>query len=392
MLKFFLFYVGAYGGMNAYGFAKVRAAFRPGHGASVLLALLFLLMFLAPFGTRWLERQALYEPARLLALAAFSWMVITLWFVSYSLLFDAWNLLVAGVGVLRPACRGWMVPLRWSVGLFGGLLPLLLLLAWAEDYRLRVETVPLHTHRLTGLSHPLRILQISDLHLGLSEPHRYFEQVLQAIDRTQPDLIVSTGDLVGGPVPWIRPLADQLARIQPPLGEYAVLGNHEFYAGTDASIQFLEAAGFHVLRGQTAELPLAGGQRLLLAGVDDPATGHHAGPSSLAEDHVLPTDDERPFTVLLKHQPGIMPTALGRFDLQLSGHSHGGQVFPFTLIVRAAHAYHRGLFHPTPGTYLYVSRGTGTWGAPLRLLAPREVTLFEITPVADSEGACRTKK
>ncbi len=183
-------------------------------------------------------------------------------------------------------------------------------------------------------------------------------------------------------------LAGMLADVQAPLGKFAVLGNHEFYAGLSQSLAFHAAAGFTMLRQEHVAVT----PQLILAGVDDPAGTHLSGSQEPDESNALPAlerrsatqaaaaADPRPFVILLKHRPDVHPSSLGRFDLQLSGHTHGGQIFPFHIVHRLIYKYHPGLTDLGGGSKLYLSRGAGTWGPPMRLFAPPEVTIIKLLP------------
>ena len=253
------------------------------------------------------------------------------------------------------------------------------LVSFFEEKRLDVRTVSLQTPRLPPGSPPLRVVQISDLHLGLTVGSREADRTVAVVRQLDPDVLVCTGDLVDATADRLTPLADGFASLRPRLGKYAVLGNHEYYAGLAESLGFLRAAGFRVLRGEIVDpSPL-----LRIAGVDDAVTDARETPESpVQEDTLLPADRDRPFTVLLKHRPSTEPDAEGRFDLQLSGHTHGGQIFPFHVFVAPLYPRYRGLHNLRRGSALYVSCGTGSWGPPMRLLARREITLFVIEPGA----------
>jgi predicted MPP superfamily phosphohydrolase len=169
-------------------------------------------------------------------------------------------------------------------------------------------------------------------------------------------------------------MSTYFAAINPPLGKFAVTGNHEFYAGLKESLAFLKDAGFTVLRGQAVTTG-----PIRVAGVDFPAERYIDQPSYIDEQAALDMgDDEGLFTILLKHHPLIEESSLGRFQLQLSGHTHKGQIFPFNYPVRFRYRYIAGLYDLGQGSSVYTSRGTGTWGPPLRLFAPAEVTIFTI--------------
>ena len=156
------------------------------------------------------------------------------------------------------------------------------------------------------------------------------------------------------------------------------MGNHEFYAGIRQSERFLKAAGFKLLRNQEY------GQDDLfrIVGIDDPVgRGRYKeeAAANLSETDLLARSNSQVFTILLKHRPTVENASLGHFDLQLSGHTHGGQIFPFNLVVRHFYPHQNGLYRLDKGSTLYVNRGTGTWGPPMRFLSPPVVTLIELT-------------
>jgi predicted MPP superfamily phosphohydrolase len=169
-----------------------------------------------------------------------------------------------------------------------------------------------------------------------------------------------------------------LHEITPSLGKFAVTGNHEFYAGIDQALAFTAAAGFRVLRGEAVPV----GDYLTVAGIDDPAGARREGAPLPDEVPLLAKAQRNRFLLLLKHQPRIRPGAVGLFDLQLSGHVHKGQIFPFNLLTWLSYRIRCGLTELEGGSRLYTSRGTGTWGPPIRFLAPPEVTVITLTPAA----------
>ncbi len=159
------------------------------------------------------------------------------------------------------------------------------------------------------------------------------------------------------------------------MGKYAVTGNHEFYAGLPEALDFTQKTGFLLLRGQAHTLQ----NGLTIAGVDDPTGRFQAPPNALPENKLLGEIPENQFVIFLKHQPIVDANSIGLFNLQLSGHTHNGQIFPFGLLVRLVYKLNPGFTKLEKGSVAYISRGTGTWGPPVRFLAPPEVTLIEIT-------------
>jgi predicted MPP superfamily phosphohydrolase len=231
------------------------------------------------------------------------------------------------------------------------------------------------TIRTSKVSTPLRIAQISDVHLGLIVGHDRLERIMARVKTAEPDILVSTGDLLDGQTDGIEPLAHLVSDFHPRYGSFAVTGNHEFHAGIDHALAFMRKAGFRVLRGETIQ---AG--PITIAGVDDPGRYRgrwvKAGEMDFLTRHLYPG-----FVLLLRHRPTNDGTAPGTFDLQLSGHTHGGQIFPISLIARFFHQFFAGLYPLPRGSWLYVNRGVGTFGPPLRFLAAPEVTLIELIPI-----------
>jgi hypothetical protein len=162
--------------------------------------------------------------------------------------------------------------------------------------------------------------------------------------------------------------------IPAPLGKYAVTGNHEFYAGIGSALAFTRRAGFTVLRGEMVVVEKV----LRIAGVDDPTGEALDSDPRPSEAEILGGAASSLFTLLLKHRPVVSAEARSRIDLQLSGHTHRGQLFPFRLLVRFSYPFLAGLYTFEEGGALYVSRGTGTWGPRMRFLSPPEITVIDI--------------
>ncbi len=218
-----------------------------------------------------------------------------------------------------------------------------------------------------------RIVQVCDIHLGPILGREFAEWLVERVNRLEPDLIAITGDLVDGSasrmVSEVAPLAGLRARH----GVYFVTGNHDHYSGARGWAERIAKLGIRTLRNERVSLELPGGT-VELAGVDD----HHAGllPGEHGEDLDLAlagVDATRPL-LLLAHDPSIFRRApeVG-VDLQLSGHTHGGQIWPFRYLVRLAIPFVQGL-HRRGEAQLYVSRGTAFWGPPMRLGAPAEIS------------------
>lgn len=239
-----------------------------------------------------------------------------------------------------------------------------------EAKRFRTRHVKIVSPKLSGIEKPIRVVQISDLHLGDSSSLRHTTKVIDTVNAQEPDIVVSTGDLFDGYLQLMAPFVDALRQIKAPLGKFAVSGNHEAYAGIEAALSLTELAGFTVLRNSNQAIT----SQLTISGVEDPA-------SSLAPDETaaLRTISSLPFLLFLKHRPDFDSESEGKFDLQLSGHTHGGQIAPFNVLTKIQYRAKLGLSELAPSQHLYLSRGTGAWGPQIRLLAPPEITVFELS-------------
>ncbi|RJQ19854.1 MAG: metallophosphoesterase, partial [Nitrospiraceae bacterium] len=222
----------------------------------------------------------------------------------------------------------------------------------------------------------ITLAQISDLHLSVVSGTVILEKIIREVEKAGPDLIVSTGDLLDGVVNHVDHLAGKLKGLHARLGKFAVIGNHESYGGLKHALKFTEDSGFTLLRdrGLTVEGVIN------IAGVDDLAEYKNGEKreARLPEREMLSGLPAGKFTLLLKHRTNVDGASLGLFDLQLSGHTHKGQIFPINLLTPFIFYHHAGLKRLPKGSLLYVSRGAGTSGPPVRLLSPPELTIVEI--------------
>ena len=363
-----------YGIAHLYVLIKLRRAFYlHGIGYGFLFILLVSLM-LAPIQARILESQGHLIWAIISAWIGYIWMGFLFISICLSLPLDGYHLLV-GLGQ-RLTHKDWahlMLSRRQCVG-FVALAALGLMIYGAfEAYQIRIEKITLSTPKIPGKAKPIRIVQISDTHLGLMYYPGRMKPMLTTLESLQPDIVVSTGDLVDGHSLSSDAIARKIQALQVPLGKYAITGNHEHYMPLANAQEFISTAGFSLLRNQAVDV----GKYLTIVGVDDPAGGNDAG---ISEADLLSGISNKRFNLLLKHRPTVFPESRGRFDLQLSGHTHQGQIFPFNLLIGLRYPLDHGLHQLTqkPISHLYISRGTGTWGPPVRLLAPPEITVIDL--------------
>jgi len=242
----------------------------------------------------------------------------------------------------------------------------------ASAEAVQIKRVRVALSKLPSALEGYRIVQISDVHVGATITREFVQTIVQEINALKPDLIAITGDLVDGTVAQLRSQLESLGELKAKDGVFFVTGNHEYYTGdVDEWLAWLTSIGIRPLRNERVTIR----KGFDLAGTDDfSARGNGHGqniPQALAG---RKTDIP---VVLLAHQPRsfFQAESLG-IDLQLSGHTHGGQIFPFTYVVSLFQPYMAGLYR-RGNAQLYVSRGTGYWGPPMRLGSPAEIT--EIT-------------
>jgi predicted MPP superfamily phosphohydrolase len=373
---FLLAFFTLYGGMNLYVFVKVKTAFSLGMKGGIPLGFLFAFMVAAPVIVRILEQQGLEVLARLLAYLGYGWLGMVFLFISVSLVIDCYKFILYAVSVFFHRDIAAMLP-QAKVSFY---LPFVLALmvyayGYVEAKNIRTERVTVATEKLPPDAGGIRIVQISDVHLGLIVRERRLERILDIVREEDPDVLVSTGDLVDAQLDNLTDLRDMLRAVEPPFGKFAVTGNHEYYAGLKQALAFTEDAGFMVLRDEAVTV----GDVIRIAGVGYRSRNLGEQKQGITEENLLQSLPEGTFTLLLKHVPIIDEGVIGSFDLQLSGHTHRGQIFPFTLVTKLAYPLMAG-FHGLKGFSLYVSRGSGTWGPPIRVLAPPEVTVIDIVP------------
>jgi predicted MPP superfamily phosphohydrolase len=363
-----------YGSAHGYALLKAKSALGFGWGTAAAIAPVLIAFTFAPLIIYSLGRHGLEGAARAASWVGYTWAGLLFFFLWTNLAVDALNLVLRLAGAISG--KGASAYLLAGKGRFFGLVALCLVLGTYSFFEARdigVERVTIRTDKLPASTPRVRVAQISDVHLGLLVRNEKAEEIAEVIRRADPDILVSTGDLVDAEINHLEGLAEIFGKIHPPLGKYAVTGNHEFYAGIAQALSFTKRAGFSVLRGEA----VTAGGLVRVAGVDDPAGAAFGAVSGRREAEVLAGNPGTMFTILLKHRPRVADGSRARFDLQLSGHTHKGQIFPFRYVVGRPYPYLSGLY-PLGGSFLYTSRGTGTWGPPMRFLSSPVVTVIDI--------------
>ena len=306
---------------------------------------------------------------RWLAWASSGWMgavlLLLLWVVAHHfaealvVLFRAQLPALSGVACLAGAAS------MWTWGLFTALRPPAL------------REVELPVAGLANAHEGLKILQITDVHIGPTLGQEFLQRIVDRSQALEPDLIVITGDLVDGSVRLLRDEIAPIFQLSAPLGVFFITGNHELISGADPWVAHLRKGGITVLENQAVLLEHKGAA-FNLVGVDDWDSQRFQASRSPNLGQALQNVDTSKTTVLLAHQPKAIVEACERgVDVQLSGHTHGGQIAPFAYMLYFDQPHRRGLYQ-VANTQLYVSEGAGYWGPPIRVGTRSEITLLRL--------------
>ncbi len=338
---------------------------------SAWLVMSFVLIPVAFYGRRLKDRAAAdrWSWAGMLALGSFA-VLLVLTLLRELLLLAAWP--VGAFVALPPLAE----PSAWAVP---PLAAALLLWGLANARRpARVRTVEVPIAGLPAALQGFTIAQITDVHVGPTVKAGYVQAIVERVNALQADVVAITGDLVDGRVADLRHDVAPLATLQARHGRFFVTGNHEYYSGAREWTQHLRTLGLQVLDNRHVVLR-QGGAGLVLAGVTD-VSAHHFDPAQRSDPQraIAGAPADAAVRVLLAHQPrSAEAAAAAGFDLQLSGHTHGGQIWPFHFFVPLQQPFTAGL-HRLQQLWVYTSRGTGYWGPPLRLGAPSEITRLRL--------------
>jgi hypothetical protein len=371
LMTFFLIY----GGMHFYLFTRIRNAIPMNTGAAICLVFLFVLMILAPLAVRLAERHGLESFARFTAYTGYIWMGVMFIFFMVSLLLDLYRLILGGGGILFHGGVARLQPSPLFLLIFPAFIALTVnAYGYFEAMDVKINVLTFSSPKIPEKIGRVRIVQISDVHIGIVVREERLKGIVEKIHSVDPDILISTGDLLDGQIDNLEGSIALLKSIQPKYGKFAVMGNHEYYAGLDESIDFTTRSGFSILRDEGT---IVSGS-INIVGMDDPVGRRLGLAKNIEKETLLSEFPGENFTLLLKHQPIVDSASVGMFDLQLSGHTHGGQIFPFCLITRIFFPTHTGYYEFARQSRLYVNRGAGTWGPPIRFLAPPEITVIDL--------------
>lgn len=340
------------------------------------------LLWLAAMAFPWLWRfgRSLGKTGEYIQMLSFAWMGLFIFLLYCLIACDLAALLTRVLAFVIQAefmrnLASFLNPEHYVPVAFGAA-PLLFCYGLYEAQTPRIIQMDLTTPKLPADASPLRIVGVSDLHISGFIGPRSLRRMAEMINAQHPDILVIAGDLTDTDLSTREEEAAILRAIPAPLGKFAVTGNHELYRGLEMSLKFMKKSGLQVLRGQTAE---AGG--IVIAGVDDSAFTGRFTPDTTDVVRALEMAPKDRFVLLLNHKPHYPKEALGLFDLQFSGHTHGGQFWPGRFLVRKSHGVGQGLTRLGSGQQsglMFVSNGLGFWGPPIRFLAPPEIVVISL--------------
>ncbi len=383
ILIFLTIVLGIVGGVHFYFWVRlVRDTqlpfpYRPwASGALIVLAACLPLPFLV-------GRRLPPEVSRLLLWPAFIWM--GLMFLLFVLLVATDLIRLAALVSAKVGATAALDPMRrtFMARLLGGVAGLGAAAVGAVSIRqglraAEVREVNVKLARLPRSCDGTSIVQLTDLHIGATLGRAFVEDIVRRTNALNPDIIAITGDLVDGSVHSLWPAVQPLADLRAKHGVYFVTGNHEYFSGADDWIAALGRLGIRVLANERVSIG-QGADGFDLAGVHDYSAGRIEPAHRSDPEAALAGRDPSREVILLAHQPkSVVEAARLGVGLQLSGHTHGGQLWPFTLFVQLAQPYVLGL-HRHGDTQIYVSPGTGYWGPPMRLGTRAEITYIRLS-------------
>lgn len=340
----------------------------------VLLGVPFVLVWLIPVLYWTLERDARSRGDHWLQYAAY----VSMGWLSFVLM-----LVFARDAILLAGFFPWLDGNRAGAGIVGLSVLGVLLGVLRATKGPALVSVDIVVKDLPSHLEGLRIVQISDLHVGPTIHKPYVDSVVARANAAMPDIVAITGDLVDGEVAALAPHMTSLALVAPDKPRFFITGNHEYYSGGAAWCAHVASLGYQVLLNEHAVVQYGGGE-LLVAGVVDPAVkmeDRNMRPDPAGALQRGPAADRLPaYKILLAHNPKLAKAgAAAGYNLQLSGHTHAGQFFPWTVVTWFVHKPHYvGLSKQGP-MWVYVSAGTGSWGPPIRLGTKTELTLLRLT-------------
>ncbi len=373
---FLLIVIGIYVAAHSYIYYRMRTSLEFGKITNLAIGLFFIIMIFSPFIIRISENKGLKLLSVFFSYTGYMWMGIISIMIFTLIFLDILNIIIVKVSIYLGIKSNFLYHTNKYTFLLSVILSLLAAsIGYFDAKNIRTTKVKLESRYLPENISKLHIVHLSDIHISQTIGSDFISQIVSKTVELKPDLILITGDITDIDPRKNKKIISLLNSLNPPLGKFAVTGNHEFYAGIEMVMNFYQACNIKLIRGETINIS----ESIIIAGVDDDNGSRFSNFADISEDKLLTPIDENKFVILLKHKPFINDAVKNKVDIQLSGHTHGGQIFPFSLIVKQIYKYFYGLYRISDRMHLYVSRGTGYWGPPIRFLAPPEITSIEIT-------------
>lgn len=392
LLNRFIIFLSVFTSIIGAGYFYIGLKMIPGLGLDEMFSLLawvliFVLVISIPI-SYWISHtvasprmQSVFSYFSFLSLGFFTILLSIVLFQDFMILVFSFLKIVSPyfANLLEASFLGKLFPLSGMDTFFSSIILLAIasiLTAWGMfEAHVRIRTIEVNVP-VENL-HPdligFTIAQISDVHIGSTIQRPFLQHVVKRIQNFRPDVVVITGDLVDGPAHLYSQHLAPLVDLKSKYGTFFITGNHEYYNGVLAWIAEIKKLGIHVLLNENKILSHKNA-KLALAGVTDLKAGSILPNHETNAKQAMLGAENSDFKILLAHQPNsIYEAEKAGFDLQLSGHTHGGQYFPGNLIIYLAQKFVAGL-HRYKKTLIYVSRGTGYWGPPIRIGAPSEIT------------------
>lgn len=361
--------VTVYGLLNYYFIKKHRNIINTRSLTIIFIELLIFTIMLTPVAAGFVNAYQIQTLSYGINLIGYSWLAFLFLFLSIHGFFDLILFLIEKVRKFPPPFA--------AKGIFVATIScclIVILYGRHEAHNIQTERIILKTDKLPASVKKLTIVQLTDIHFGPTTSAQTAEIILHITNQVKPDIIFSTGDLLDRNIQEKEQTIKTMQKLQAPLGKYAIAGNHEFISGIDKSENFIQKIGFTLLRNRSVSIS----NTVNIIGIDDISAKRFIDTTDTDETSLFKGLPRNLYTIFLKHQPRVENNSTAFFDLQLSGHTHAGQIFPFTILVKLVFPHIAGLYELENGAQLYVGRGTGTWGPPIRFLAPPEITVIEL--------------
>ncbi len=373
-IMFIGIFLSLYALLHFYFYRKVTRAFNLTLSQNIIFIIILFLLLLSPIVMRMIEGKGPEALSTIITYTGYLWMGILFLLFALNLAVDIYRLIIYLASYifdnnllkLMPDKRITLIAVIMVTAFIN-------LYGLYEAWDIKTERITINTTKLLVGFDKLRVVQISDIHFSRTNGIRLAEKITGIISGLKPDLLVSTGDLIDDGLQEREKVQVMFRAIKTRYGKYAATGNHEFFAGIQITGKFTEDCGFRLLRNEGVQV----NDFINIAGIDDPAVNRGGFVQKIDEAGVIKSFSTDKINIFLKHQPRVETESIGKFDLQLSGHTHRGQIFPFSLFVGMMFKYMDGLYDLGSNSFLYVSRGTGTWGPPIRFLSPPEITVID---------------